>query len=86
MLNDFYTLIMGETEARGNQIKAQKKGIVYLSTIPPFMNVTKLTEIMCRFGKVGRVFLQPATSKTGRLCNFYKLITGLREHNLKILS
>jgi len=40
-----------------------KKGIIYLSTIPPFMNVTKITEIMSQYGEVGRVFLQPAKSK-----------------------
>uniref|UniRef100_A0A1B6LK07 Activator of basal transcription 1 n=1 Tax=Graphocephala atropunctata TaxID=36148 RepID=A0A1B6LK07_9HEMI len=43
--------------------KLLKKGIIYVSTLPPFMNVTKITEIMSQYGEVGRVFLQPAKSK-----------------------
>ncbi|XP_054267854.1 uncharacterized protein LOC128989817 [Macrosteles quadrilineatus] len=43
--------------------KKIKKGIIFLSTIPPFMNVTKITEIMSQYGEVGRVFLQPAKTK-----------------------
>ncbi|RZF43624.1 hypothetical protein LSTR_LSTR016950 [Laodelphax striatellus] len=46
--------------------KKRKKGMIYLSTIPPFMNVTKITEIMSQYGKVGRVFLQPAPLKPGK--------------------
>lgn len=43
--------------------KQLKKGIIYLSTIPPFMNVTKISEIMSQFGELGRIFLQPSKSK-----------------------
>lgn len=39
--------------------KQNKKGIIYLSALPKFMNVTRLREIMENFGKVGRIFLQP---------------------------
>lgn len=49
--------------SRKRKKKVLKKGIVYLSTIPPFMNVTKIYEIMGQYGEVGRVFLQPAKSK-----------------------
>lgn len=49
--------------SRKKKKKVLKKGIVYLSTIPPFMNVTKISEIMRQYGEVGRVFLQPAKSK-----------------------
>ncbi|CAH1130606.1 unnamed protein product [Ceutorhynchus assimilis] len=38
--------------------KPSKKGILYLSTIPPYMNVTKIREVFSEFGKVGRVYLQ----------------------------
>ncbi|XP_050308689.1 uncharacterized protein LOC126745051 [Anthonomus grandis grandis] len=38
--------------------KPSKRGIIYLSTIPPYMNVTKIREIFGQFGKVGRVYLQ----------------------------
>lgn len=39
--------------------KKNKKGIIYLSTLPKNMNVTKLREIMENFGQVGRIYLQP---------------------------
>ncbi|XP_013191991.1 uncharacterized protein LOC106136092 [Amyelois transitella] len=40
--------------------KTRKRGVVYLSTIPPFMNVAKIREIFSEFGDVGRIFLQPS--------------------------
>ncbi|XP_059058390.1 uncharacterized protein LOC131851843 [Achroia grisella] len=40
--------------------KIKKRGIVFLSTIPPYMNVAKIREIFSQFGDVGRVFLQPS--------------------------
>lgn len=43
--------------------KKFKKGIIYLSKIPPHMNVTQLTEFMSRFGEIGRVYLMPKKSK-----------------------
>ncbi|XP_065206850.1 uncharacterized protein LOC135836141 [Planococcus citri] len=43
--------------------KKNKKGIVYLSTLPINMNVTKLREIMENFGQVGRIYLQPQFNK-----------------------
>ncbi|KAK7604098.1 hypothetical protein V9T40_004371 [Parthenolecanium corni] len=36
-----------------------KKGIIYLSSLPKYLNVTKLRELMENFGEVGRIFLQP---------------------------
>ncbi|XP_014485729.1 PREDICTED: activator of basal transcription 1-like [Dinoponera quadriceps] len=38
--------------------KVKKKGIIYLSTIPKFMNVTKIREIFSEYGKIDRVYLQ----------------------------
>lgn len=43
--------------------KTRKRGIIYLSTIPPYMNVTKVREIFSQFGEVGRIYLQPSASK-----------------------
>lgn len=40
--------------------KPSKRGLIYLSTIPPYMNVTKVREIFEQFGKVGRIYLQLA--------------------------
>ncbi|XP_045621610.1 activator of basal transcription 1-like isoform X2 [Procambarus clarkii] len=41
-------------------VKRRKPGIVYLSTIPPNMNVTKIREYFGRFGELDRVFLHAA--------------------------
>lgn len=42
--------------------KIKKKGIIYLSTIPPYMNVAKIREIFGQYGDVGRIYLQPSAS------------------------
>lgn len=47
--------------------KTRKRGIVYLSTIPPYMNVAKIREIFSEFGEVGRIYLQSSASKFPRL-------------------
>lgn len=52
-----------EHETLNEHKKPRKKGIIYLSTIPPFMNVTKIREILGQYGKLGRVFLQPAVQR-----------------------
>ncbi|GAV05321.1 hypothetical protein RvY_15473 [Ramazzottius varieornatus] len=39
--------------------RVKKSGVVYLSTIPPGMNVAKLREIMSEYGKIGRLYLEP---------------------------
>ncbi|XP_015119866.1 activator of basal transcription 1 [Diachasma alloeum] len=38
--------------------KKKKRGIVYLSNIPKYMNVTTVREIFSKYGEVGRVYLQ----------------------------
>jgi len=43
--------------------KTRKKGIVYLSSIPKYMNVTKLREVLGQYGEIGRVFLQTAANR-----------------------
>ncbi|XP_075992241.1 uncharacterized protein LOC142987394 [Anticarsia gemmatalis] len=43
-----------------NKKKTRKRGIVFLSTIPPYMNVAKIREIFSEFGEVGRIYLQPS--------------------------
>ena len=39
--------------------KAKKAGIIYLSRVPLRMNVKIVRDYMSRFGKVGRIFLEP---------------------------
>ena len=40
--------------------KKKKRGIIYLSSIPKYMNVTKVREIFSEYGEIGRVYLQLA--------------------------
>lgn len=53
--------------------KRYKKGILYLSKIPPHMNVTQLTEFMSRFGEVGRVYLVPKKSKYLLIIDYWNI-------------
>lgn len=39
--------------------KEPKKGVVYISRVPPFMSVAKLRDYMSQFGEVGRIYLTP---------------------------
>ncbi|EGD76658.1 hypothetical protein PTSG_08008 [Salpingoeca rosetta] len=43
--------------------KKHERGIIYLSTIPPYMKPAKLRHIMSKFGEVDRIFLQPEDPK-----------------------
>lgn len=45
-------------EMISNRKRRNKKGIIYLSTLPEHVNVNKLREMMENFGEVGRIFLQ----------------------------
>ncbi|KAK4305463.1 hypothetical protein Pmani_022646 [Petrolisthes manimaculis] len=40
------------------KVKRRKPGIVYLSSIPPNMNVSKIREYFGKFGELGSIFLQ----------------------------
>ncbi|XP_028158974.1 uncharacterized protein LOC135079086 [Ostrinia nubilalis] len=51
---------ISDSENVVKQKKLRKKGIIYLSTIPPYMNVAKIREIFGQFGDVGRIYLQPS--------------------------
>lgn len=46
----------GSAKADGGK---KKKGIIYMSSIPKFMNVTILRELLSEFAAIGRIFLQP---------------------------
>lgn len=39
--------------------KSTETGIIYLSRIPPLMNVKKIRDIFSEYGEIGRIFLQP---------------------------
>lgn len=55
-----------------DQVKRKKKkGIIYVSSIPKYMNVTIAREIFGRYGEVGRVFLQPERSDASKVFDFH---------------
>ena len=39
--------------------KEKRKGIVYMSRVPPFMKPAKLRHMLSQYGEVGRIFLKP---------------------------
>ncbi|XP_077550257.1 activator of basal transcription 1-like [Haemaphysalis longicornis] len=51
----------GVAETRKTKVKTKKKipGVVYLSYIPPKMNVKTVRSMLSKFGELGRIFLQP---------------------------
>lgn len=52
-----------KTEAMTSENKCKKqikKGIIYISTIPKYMNASKIREYFGQFGEIGRVYLQLA--------------------------
>ncbi|KAK7401666.1 hypothetical protein VNO78_13316 [Psophocarpus tetragonolobus] len=50
-------------------IDAEKRGVCYLSRIPPHMDHVKLRHILSQFGDVQRIFLAPQDSNTRVLAN-----------------
>ncbi|XP_043524188.1 activator of basal transcription 1-like isoform X1 [Frieseomelitta varia] len=48
------------------KVKKRKRGIVYLSSIPKYMNITKIRELFSAYGKVGRIYLQLAENELER--------------------
>lgn len=57
---DTGVLETGPSNSKHISKKPPKRGIIYLSSIPPYMNVTKIREVFGEFGTVGRVYLQLA--------------------------
>lgn len=38
--------------------KQRKSGVVYIQTVPPQFTVSKMRDVLSKFGEVGRIFLQ----------------------------
>ncbi|CAL7942803.1 unnamed protein product [Xylocopa violacea] len=45
-----------------SETKKRKRGIVYLSSIPKYMNIAKIRELLSVYGKTGRIYLQLANN------------------------
>lgn len=48
------------TKLDGLKTKKRKRGIVYLSSIPKYMNIAKIRELFSIYGEVGRIYFQLA--------------------------
>ena len=68
--------LLGEASAKSKKVKrltpkqleneekrVKRTGVVYLSSLPPYMKPQKLRQVMTRFGEVGRIFLKPEDPK-----------------------
>jgi len=55
--------VLTEEENRKRLKQMKKSGVIYLSTIPPYMKPIKLRQILERFGEVGRIYLSPEDPK-----------------------
>ncbi|XP_060818870.1 activator of basal transcription 1-like [Bombus pascuorum] len=49
-----------------SEVKRKKRGIVYLSSIPKYMNITKIRELFSIYGKVGRIYCQLEENELGQ--------------------
>lgn len=73
MTSDSENQFSSSTTIEGTEVKHKpsKGGLIYLSTIPPYMNVSKVREIFEQYGKVGRIYLQLADK--GKLVTLFIL-------------
>eukprot|EP00048_Salpingoeca_helianthica_P020326 m.6031 g.6031 ORF g.6031 m.6031 type:complete len:321 (-) comp4670_c0_seq1:258-1220(-) len=55
-----------EEEVEGKPKKKEKRGILYLSRIPPYMRPEKVRHLLSQFGKVDRVYLKPEDEEKRR--------------------
>ncbi|XP_012054373.1 PREDICTED: activator of basal transcription 1-like [Atta cephalotes] len=58
---DESTQIQKKVQKKGKKVK---RGIIYLSTIPKYMNIMMIREMFSAYGKVGRVYLQLVDNET----------------------
>lgn len=66
MEDDNVSLDISEGSANEEQlehVKKKKPGIIYLSTLPPYMNISKLRQLLGKFGEIGRSYLVPKIGK-----------------------
>lgn len=65
----------GASDLEETSEKKKKKGIIYLSSIPKFMNVTILREMLSEYAQIDRIFLQPG-KLTSKLFTIFRNRTG----------
>lgn len=67
MVSEELLIAEEDNDTQADTKKPPKRGIIYLSSIPPYMNVTRIREFFSEFGTVGRVYLQLADKGTAAL-------------------
>ena len=57
-----------ERRAKAFAAKEKKRGVVYLSRVPPYMKPAKVKHLMAQFGSVNRIYLaaEPAENRKRR--------------------
>ncbi len=61
---------LSKSELESFARKQKKKGVIYISRIPPGMSVPKVKHVLESFGRVERIFLNDATqSSTSKTSN-----------------
>ena len=67
------------------KVKLRKKitpGVIYLSRIPPLINVKKIRDIFSEFDEIGRIFLQPDGMTVQLKFTLTKIMFDFCRHNL----
>lgn len=55
--------LLNEEENRKRLKQIKKSGVIYLSSIPPYMKPVKVKQVLERFGEVGHIYLAPEDPK-----------------------
>ncbi|XP_076176451.1 activator of basal transcription 1 [Ptiloglossa arizonensis] len=53
-------------DENSTETKKRKRGIIYLSKIPKYMNIAKIRELFSEYGKIGRIYLQLSENELER--------------------
>jgi Mg-chelatase subunit ChlI len=51
--------VVTEEEAAAFRAEQERRGVIYMSRIPPYMQPTKLRHILSQYGEVHRIYLTP---------------------------
>lgn len=64
--------VLDYSDLNSSALDPSKTGVVYLSSIPPFMKPTKLRHLLAQYGEIGRIYLTPEDSRTAMRRKKYK--------------
>lgn len=88
MFNVLFSRQNDEDIVEEDDPRKYKKGIIYLSTIPTGIDVSKIREIFSQFGDVGRIYLEKdtATKAKGKKTKFHRYTEGWIEFKKKKIA